>query len=114
MDLIYKIAPESLWLEAQRIGRFDGAPADLTDGFIHFSTKDQVEATARKWFAGQIDLLLIGVDAAKLGDALRYEPSRGGALFPHLYGALALDAVVFVKPVPLRPDGSHDLTGLIE
>jgi len=113
MDLIYKIAPASLWREAQRKGRFDGAPVDLADGFIHFSTKDQVAETAKKWFHGQADLMLIGVDPEKLGVALRAEPSRGGALFPHLYAPLSLDAVVFAKPIPLRPDGTHDFSGLL-
>jgi uncharacterized protein (DUF952 family) len=113
MDLIYKIAPASLWRETEEKGRFEGAPVDLADGFIHFSTKDQVEETAAKWFAGQSDLMLIGIDPNKLGEALRYEPSRGGALFPHLYGILPLDAVVFAKPLPMRPDGAHDFTGLL-
>ncbi len=112
MDLIYKIAPASLWRKVQDRGRFDGAPIDLADGFIHFSTAAQAEETAAKYFRGEADLLLIAVDAKKLGDALRYEPSRGGALFPHLYAPLPLDAVVFVKPLPLRPDGGHDFTGL--
>ena len=94
-------------------GRFDGAPADIADGYIHFSTADQVEATAAKYFEGQDDLLLIAVDAKRLGEALRFEPSRGGALFPHLYSDLPLDAVVFAKPLPLLPDGGHDFAGLL-
>lgn len=113
MNPIYKIVAASLWREAQEKGRFEGAPVDLADGFIHFSTRDQVEETAAKWFAGQADLMLIGVEPAKLGAALRYEPSRDGALFPHLYGVLALEAVVSAAPMPLRPDGTHDLSGLL-
>lgn len=113
MNLIYKILPAGLWHAAQENGRFDGSAVDLADGFIHFSTKDQVDETAAKWFAGQTDLMLIGVDPDKLGGALRYEPSRGGALFPHLYTPLSLDAVVFAKPLPMRPDGAHDFTGLL-
>lgn len=113
MDLIYKIAPASLWRQAQDRGRFDGAPIDLADGYIHFSTADQSEETARKYFSGKADLLLIAVDAKRLGDDLRYEPSRDGALFPHLYAPLPLDAVVFAKPLPLQPDGGHDFTGLL-
>ncbi len=113
MDLIYKILPASLWLEAQERGHFSGAPADLADGFIHFSLRAQVEETAAKWFSGQADLLLIAADPGLLGEALRFEPSRGGALFPHLYSALPLDAVVFVKSLPLRTDGTHDFTGLL-
>ena len=113
VDLIYKIVPASLWREAQENGCFTGAPADLADGFIHFSAADQLRETAAKWFSGQADLLLVAVDPVTLGDALRYEPSRGGALFPHLYSALLLNAVVFAKPLPLRPDGQHDFTGLL-
>jgi uncharacterized protein (DUF952 family) len=113
MTSIYKITPSGLWREAEQKGLFEGSAVDLADGFMHFSTKDQVEETAAKWFAGQQDLMLIGVDPGKLGDALRYEPSRGGALFPHLYGALSLDAVAFAKPLPLRSDGTHDFTGLL-
>ncbi|WP_026605858.1 DUF952 domain-containing protein [Methylocapsa acidiphila] len=113
MALIYKIAPASLWRQAEDRGRFDGAPIDLADGFIHFSTADQADETAEKYFRGQDDLLLVAVEAQGLGEALRYEPSRGGALFPHLYGPLPLDAVVFVKPLPLRPDGGHDFSGLL-
>jgi uncharacterized protein (DUF952 family) len=112
-DLIYKIAPAALWHAAQENGQFDGSAVDRADGFIHFSTKDQVAETAAKWFSGQADLVLIGVDPEKLGDALRFEPSRGGALFPHLYGVLPLDAVVFAKPLPLRPDATHDIAGLL-
>ena len=83
---IYKIAPEALWREAEKNGRFTGAPIDIADGFIHFSTAGQARETAAKHFAGQTDLVLVAVDGARLGDALKYEVSRGGALFPHLYG----------------------------
>lgn len=105
--LIYKICPQSLWREAERQGVFAGAPVDLADGYIHFSTADQVAETAAKHFAGRSDLLLVAVEAASLGEALRYEPSRGGALFPHLYGSLPLSAVRHVTPLPLGPDGRH-------
>ena len=88
-------------------GVFHGAPIDLQDGFIHFSDAKQVAETAAKHFAGQADLLLLHVDTASLGDKLKWEPSRGGALFPHLYGPLALDAVRKVEPLPLGPDGAH-------
>ena len=90
MPTLYKILPAPLWREAERAGRFRGSEVDLRDGFIHFSTAEQVEETAHKHFAGQDDLLLVRVEAAKLGDALKWEPSRGGALFPHLYGDLEL------------------------
>jgi uncharacterized protein (DUF952 family) len=106
-DIIYKICPAPLWREAERESVFRGAPVDLADGFIHFSTADQMRETAAKHFAGQDDLLLVAVDAACLDDKLRYEISRGGALFPHLYGPLDLSAVLWVKPLPLGPDGAH-------
>ena len=105
MTLIYKICPRPLWQEAERDGRFAGAPVDRTDGYIHFSTAEQVRETAAKHFAGQDDLLLVAVDAAALGSALKWEPSRGGALFPHLYGALPLDAVRRVEELPLGRAG---------
>ena len=106
-QIVYKIAPEALWREAERNGRFTGAPIDIADGFIHFSTAGQARETAARHFAGQADLLLIAVDAAKLGDALKYEVSRGGALFPHLYAPLDLEAVVWARPLPLGADGLH-------
>jgi uncharacterized protein (DUF952 family) len=102
---IYKIATEALWREAQAKGVFAGAPIDLRDGFIHFSTASQAMETARRHFAGQDGLLLIGIDAEMLSDALKYEVSRGGDLFPHLYGPLDLAAVRWVKPLPLGADG---------
>ncbi len=107
MDLIYKIVPKDLWQEAESKGAFTGAPVDVADGFIHLSTTAQVRGTAAHHFAGQDGLLLVGVDPARLGAALRYEPSRGGALFPHLYAPLSLDAVVSVTALPLGADGLH-------
>jgi uncharacterized protein (DUF952 family) len=114
MTLIYKICPAALWREAGVAGRFDGAPVDLADGFIHFSTAAQAPETAAKHFSGQDNLLLIAVDAAALGEALRYEPSRGGALFPHLYGPLPLSAVRSVAPLPTGPGGNHIFPDLTE
>ncbi|KQZ15615.1 dihydroorotate dehydrogenase [Mesorhizobium sp. Root554] len=105
--MIYKIAPADLWREAERMGRFTGAPIDVSDGFIHFSTAAQAPETAAKHFAGQTDLVLVAIDADRLGSALKYETSRGGQLFPHLYGPLGLDAVLWVRPLPLGPDGLH-------
>jgi uncharacterized protein (DUF952 family) len=105
--MLYKILPAPLWREAERAGCFRGSEVDLRDGFIHFSTAEQVEETAHKHFAGQGDLLLVRVDAAKLGDGLKWEPSRGGALFPHLYGELDVTAVAKVELLPLGPDGRH-------
>ncbi len=102
---IYKICPRALWLEAERSGRFVGALVDLADGYIHFSTAEQVRETAARHFSGEDDLLLIAVDPDPLGAALRYESSRGGALFPHLYGSLPLSAVLAVTPLPLEAGG---------
>ncbi len=107
MTLIYKICERAPWQEAEREGVFRGAPVDRTDGFIHFSTADQVRETAAKHFAGQPDLVVVAVEAAALGPALRWEPSRGGVPFPHLHGELALAAVAWVRPLPLGPDGGH-------
>ncbi|TPM92676.1 DUF952 domain-containing protein [Mesorhizobium sp. B2-1-3A] len=106
-QFIYKITPQALWREAEANGRFTGAPIDVTDGFIHFSTAAQARETAAKHFSGQTDLLLVAVDGASLGPALQYEVSRGGALFPHLYGVLELKAVKWVRPLPLGADGTH-------
>ncbi|KQZ26609.1 dihydroorotate dehydrogenase [Mesorhizobium sp. Root552] len=106
-QLIYKIVPKSLWREAEAAGVFTGAPVDIADGFIHFSTASQARETATKHFAGQDNLLIAAIDGDRLGPALRYEPSRGGALFPHLYGPLPLENVVWVKPLPLGADGLH-------
>lgn len=104
---IYKIAPRDLWAQAEKAGTFTGAPVDIADGYIHFSTHEQVRETAAKHFAGQTDLLLISVDTDALGDALTYEVSRGGALFPHLYTALPLSAVIKVEPLPFDENGLH-------
>lgn len=112
LRIIYKIAPETLWREAEKTGRFTGAPVDLADGFIHFSTAAQARETAARHFAGQTGLVLAAVDAGRLGDALKYEPSRGGALFPHLYAPLDLGAVLWVRPLPLGPDGAHRFPAL--
>ena len=113
MTHIYKIAPTSLWREAEKAGVFTGAPVDVQDGFIHFSTAEQTRETAAKHFRGQSDLLLIAVEAEALGDKLKWEPSRGGQLFPHLYEPMKLDAVRSVAVIPMHADGSHDFTGLL-
>jgi uncharacterized protein (DUF952 family) len=105
--LIYKIAPAALWAAAERVGVFTGAPVDVADGYIHFSTAVQARETAAKHFAGQADLKLVAVDVAALGPALKWEPSRGGALFPHLYAPLPLTAVSWVRDLPLGVDGAH-------
>jgi uncharacterized protein (DUF952 family) len=104
---IYKICPRPLWQAAEKAGRFDGAPIDLTDGYIHFSSGAQVRETAARHFAGMDDLLLIAVDPVPLGEKLRWEPSRDGDLFPHLYASLPMPAVLHVDPLPLGPNGAH-------
>lgn len=105
--MVYKIATRAQWNEAEKIGFFKGAPVDIEDGYIHFSTADQVVETAARHFAGQDDLLLVAVGARVLGEALTYEPSRGGQLFPHLYAELPLTAVTSVRDLPLGTDGAH-------
>jgi uncharacterized protein (DUF952 family) len=104
---IYKIAEAAPWHEAERAGVFRGAPVDVQDGFIHFSTAAQVAETAARHFAGATDLVLVAVDVAAIDGALRWEISRGGARFPHLYGALPLAAVRWTRPLPLGADGRH-------
>jgi uncharacterized protein (DUF952 family) len=106
-QLIYKICPRTLWQAANKAGRFDGVPIDLADGYVHFSSGEQVRETAARHFDSVDDLLLIAVDAGALGTELRWEPSRGGALFPHLYASLPMSAVVSVAPLPLGADGEH-------
>lgn len=107
MPTIYKILPAAMWRAAQARGVFAGSAVDIADGFIHFSTAAQAAETAARHFAGQTDLVLLHVDAARLGERLKWEPSRGGALFPHLYDALALDAVIRADPLPIDAGGRH-------
>jgi uncharacterized protein (DUF952 family) len=114
MSHLFKICPMTLWREAERSGVFHGSDADRRDGFIHFSTAAQVAETAAKHFSGQRDLLLIRVNTIDLGERLKWEPSRGGALFPHLYGELALTAVTQVEALPLGPDNRHIFPALVE
>jgi uncharacterized protein (DUF952 family) len=107
MTPIYKICTAAEWREAEKAGAYRGSAVDMNDGFIHFSTAEQTAETAAKWFAGQRDLVLVAVDADALGDKVKWEPSRGGALFPHLYGELPLNAVQRVDPLPLDESGRH-------
>jgi len=106
-DAIYKICERAAWEEARLEGAFRGSGADLRDGFIHFSTAIQLRDTAAGHFAGLSNLLLIAVDPDALGGRLKWEISRGGDLFPHLYGPLPIAAVLWAKPLPLAPDGRH-------
>ncbi|WP_024577198.1 MULTISPECIES: DUF952 domain-containing protein [unclassified Afipia] len=112
MSTIYKICPASAWREAERQGAFRGSADDKRDGFIHFSTASQVAGTVAKHFAGQTGLFLIAVDTEALGPALKWERSRGGELFPHLYGELDTGAVTEILDLRARSDGSHDIPEL--
>jgi uncharacterized protein (DUF952 family) len=113
VTIIYKILPASLWQDAQKTGVFVGSEVDLKDGYIHFSTAQQAVETAAKHFGGQSDLVLLHVDADILGAALKWEPSRGGALFPHLYDNLHVKQVTRVDPLPLGHDGRHIFPNLV-
>jgi uncharacterized protein (DUF952 family) len=93
---LYKICTRAEWSAAEAAGVFTGSAVDRADGFIHLSSREQVEDTARRHFAGQADLVLVEIDGDLLGPAVRWEPSRGGALFPHLYGALPVGAATSV------------------
>jgi uncharacterized protein (DUF952 family) len=104
--VIYKIVTADQWSSAEQQGEFLGAAIDLQDGYIHFSTGDQVKETVEKHFQGQLDLLIVAVDVGRLGHSLKWEPSRGGDLFPHLYGKLSLDAVISVDDLPLGKGGA--------
>ena len=106
--LVYKICPRAEWALAIDGGSYAGSAVDRADGFIHFSTAQQAPETAAKHFAGQHDLVLVQVDTARLpAEALKWEPSRGGALFPHLYAPLPVAAAVRVDPLPWSEGGGH-------
>lgn len=105
--LIYKIFRAPEWAAMQAAGETRGAPVDLADGYVHFSTAAQLPETLARHFAGQDGLVLLACDAARLGAALRWEPSRGGQDFPHLYRALRMDDIAFTRPVTLTDTG-HD------
>ncbi len=107
MPIVFKICHASEWAQAERTGSFRGSAVDARDGYIHLSAADQVADTAARHFAGAEGLVLVAVDSALLGEPLAWEPSRGGALFPHLYAPLRLSAVLWTRPLPLGPDGRH-------
>lgn len=109
--IAYKVLTADQWAALASTGRFAGAPIDLADGFIHLSTAGQLTETVNRHFAGQEGLWVAAVDLAGLGDALRWEISRGGALFPHLYAALAMDRVVAAAPLSRGADGGVALPG---
>ena len=105
--LIFKIADADSWRAALAAGEFRGSADDVRDGFVHFSTAEQARATAARHFAGRADLVIAAIADADLGPALRWETSRGGALFPHLHAALPMHAVVWWRPLPLDANGVH-------
>ena len=106
-EFIYKIATEAAYAPARNAAHFLGMPIDATDGYMHFSSAAQLAETLRLHFAGQDGLVLIAVRSADLGDALVWQPSRGGANFPHLFGGpLPVSAVAWEAPLSVAPDGS--------
>ena len=107
LGTIYKVCDASEWRDAVRDGAYAGSRDDARDGFIHFSTASQLAETLRRHFAGRDGLVLVSVSAEKLGEDLRWEPSRGGDLFPHLYGKLDPPNASRVDDLPLRADGTH-------
>ncbi|MGV8995525.1 MAG: DUF952 domain-containing protein [Parvibaculaceae bacterium] len=112
MASIYKIVGDKEWRAAEAAGRFTGSAVDIKDGFIHFSTAAQTKETAAKHFVGIADLLLVEVDASVL--LLKWEVSRGGALFPHLYEPLPMSAVRRVVDLPLCASGEHRFPDMTE
>lgn len=106
---IYKILARAEWAAAQASGRFEGSAVDRADGYIHFSTAVQAPETARRHFSGLGDLVVLEVESEALGEALRWEPSRGGDLFPHLYAALPAEAVLATHAAPLGADGAPQI-----
>lgn len=105
----YKVLTAREMASLLSAGTFDGSPVDLADGFIHLSTAEQVDETVAKHFAGQGDLHIVAVDLERVGDAVKWEPSRGGALFPHIYGTLMMDAVRAHAPLLRGPQGELEL-----
>ena len=112
MTRVFKVLPAAEWEAACTRGQFGGAAVDLADGFILLSAAGQVAETLRRHFAGQAGLVLVAFDADALGPNLKWEPSRGGALFPHLYGPLPTASASGVRPIPLQADGAFDIERL--
>lgn len=112
--LVYKITTGEAWSAACERGSFSGSADDVRDGYIHLSAPDQLAATAAKYFSGVAGLVLVGIDAAQLGAALKWEPSRGGALFPHYYGAMPVEVARFVRPMRLDEAGVPCVAELLE
>lgn len=112
--MIYKLLPTTEWDEALAAGHLAGTAVDRQDGFVHLSSADQVVETARRHFAGVTGLTLLTVDPDRLGDALRWEPSRGGQLFPHLYGPLPVAAVVAAQALPVDTPVADAVAALLD
>jgi uncharacterized protein (DUF952 family) len=112
MTRIYKLVTRTEWAAASEDGRFNGSATDLADGYIHFSAAHQAQETAERHFRGVEDLVLLAIEAESLGPALRWEVSRGGERFPHLYGPLEHRLVIETRPAPLGPDGTPMLGDL--
>ena len=112
MSRIYKILAREAWEAARTAGCFEGAGVDLADGYIHFSTAAQAGETARRYFTDQTDLVVLEVEADDLGAKLKWEPSRGGDLFPHLYGPLPCELVRVARAAPLDAEGAPMLGDL--
>jgi uncharacterized protein (DUF952 family) len=104
MSLVIKLLRAAEWQAFSASGSFAGSPDDLRDGYIHLSTPEQVPGTLAKWFAGEDGVMLLSFESEALGEELRWEPSRGGALFPHLYRPLLLTEMVSADPAPPSPD----------
>lgn len=114
--VIYTLVRGADWKAAELAGAYAGSADDMRDGFLHFSAAAQLRATAAKHRRGEADLVLVEVDAARLGTALRWEAASGSSrpgLFPHLYGVLPMAAVLSATRLPLRPDGLHDFPASI-
>ncbi len=113
MTRVYKLLTRAEWQAAEAKGVFEGSAVDLADGFIHFSTAAQAPETGRRYFSGMADLMIVGFEDEALGEDLKWEPSRGGDLFPHLYGTLPTALAVEVRDVALDADGAPMLDGLL-
>jgi uncharacterized protein (DUF952 family) len=112
MSRVYKIVSRQAWNDAVARGRFDGAAIDLRDGYIHLSTAVQAQETATLHFHGQAGLVLVALSTEALSDALKWEPSRGGQLFPHLYAPLDPALALEVRDIPLDAEGVPQLGAL--
>ena len=113
MTRIYKLLTRAEWAAGEAQGVFEGSAVDLADGFIHFSTAAQAPETGRRYFSGLADLVIVGFEAEALGAGLKWEASRGGDLFPHLYGPLPTALAVEVRDVALDEAGAPKLDGLL-